>query len=249
MKNELKAASTPVPLAEKSTVNEIRARFDNEVERFSQLETGQQATMDAALVLELVATAATTHLHPGDTILDLGCGAGNFTLRVLQEVSPLVCHLVDLSQPMLERARQRIQAAGTASVIVHQTDLRQLDLAGNSVDCIVAGAVLHHLRAESDWLEVFTRLHQWLKPNGRLYVADLVVCDDPKIQELMWWRFGTHLESIGGVEYRNKVFAYIEKEDSPRSLPFQLGLLHQAGFSQYDVLHRNGTNACYYAVK
>jgi tRNA (cmo5U34)-methyltransferase len=39
----------------KSTVGEIRGRFDHEIERFSNLETGQSATMDAALVLELIA--------------------------------------------------------------------------------------------------------------------------------------------------------------------------------------------------
>ena len=38
----------------KSTVTEIRERFDNEVERFSNLETGQVATMDAKIALELI---------------------------------------------------------------------------------------------------------------------------------------------------------------------------------------------------
>ena len=39
----------------KSSVAEIRARFDNDVERFANLETGQSATVDAPLVLELIA--------------------------------------------------------------------------------------------------------------------------------------------------------------------------------------------------
>ena len=43
----------------KSTVEQIRARFDNDVERFSNLETGQSATIDAPLVLELISQAAT----------------------------------------------------------------------------------------------------------------------------------------------------------------------------------------------
>lgn len=238
-----------VPLAEKSTIEEIRTRFDHEVERFSRLETGQQATIDAPLVLELVAQAAATHLHPGDTILDLGCGAGNFTLRVLQEVRPLDCHLVDLSRPMLDRAKRRIQTAGVESITMYQTDLRQLNLPDASVDCILAAAVLHHLRDECDWAAVFSRLYRWLKPGGRLYVADLVIFDEPAIQRLMWGRFGSHLESIGGSEYRKEVFAYIEKEDSPRSLPFQLNLLRRVGFSSSDVLHRNGVNVCYFAAK
>ncbi len=42
----------------KSTVEEIRHRFDNDVERFSNLETGQTAAMDAAIAMELIARAA-----------------------------------------------------------------------------------------------------------------------------------------------------------------------------------------------
>ena len=236
-------------LQAKSTLEEIRQRFDHELERFSQLEKGQQATVDAPLVLELVAEAAATHLRAGDAILDLGCGAGNFTLRVLQKVNPLVCHLVDLSGPMLERARQRIGSTGTATVHTHHTDLRKLDLPANSVSGILAGASLHHLREEGDWADVFAKLHFWLKPGGRLYVADLVTFDTPEIQHLMWNRYGRYLEGLGGVEYREKVFAYIEKEDSPRSLPFQLDLLRRVGFSRHDVLHRNQVFACYFAAK
>jgi tRNA (cmo5U34)-methyltransferase len=243
------ANAISVPLAEKSTVEEIRTRFDHDVERFSQLQTGQQATIDAPLVLELVAQAAATHLQPGAALLDLGCGAGNFTLRVLQEAGRLNCHLADLSRPMLERAQQRIQAAGAESITVYQTDLRQLEFPDDSLDGILAGAVLHHLRDELDWATVFSRLHRWLKQGGRLYVADLAIFDEPAIQRLMWNRYARHLESIGGPAYRDKVLAYVEKEDSPRSLSFQLELLRRVGFSHFDVLHRNGVNACYFAVK
>ncbi len=48
---------------------------------------------------------------------------------------------------------------------------------------------------------------------------------------------------------REKVFAYVEREDSPRSLAFQFGLLREAGFAAADVLHRNAVFASYYARK
>lgn len=249
MQSNSNAGTFGRPLLEKSSLEEIRERFDHEVERFSQLETGQQAIVDAPLVLELVAKTAAKHLHPESTLLDLGCGAGNFTLRILQEISPLQCHLVDLSRPMLDRARERVEATGATSIHCHQLDLRQLDFESRSFDCIVAGAVLHHLRDEADWMDVFARLYDWLKPGGRLYVADFVIFDVVDVQELMWNRFGQHLETLGGAAYRQKVFNYIDKEDSPRSLPFQFEMLRRSGFRQYDVLHRNGLNVCYFGIK
>jgi len=45
-------------LHKKSSISEIRARFDNDVDRFSDIETGQAATVDAPLAMELITQAA-----------------------------------------------------------------------------------------------------------------------------------------------------------------------------------------------
>src|SRR5262249_10738194 len=64
----------------KSTVDEIRRRFDADVERFSDLETGQSATVDAPLAMALVARAAAATTPHARHVLDVGCGAGNYSL-------------------------------------------------------------------------------------------------------------------------------------------------------------------------
>src|SRR4051812_9124656 len=145
--------------AVKSSVEEIRRRFDNDVERFSNLETGQSATMDAPLVLDLVAEAAAGTTPAARAVLDIGCGAGNYTLRLLRQYagaagandaggSPprIDCTLVDLSRPMLDRAVRRVGPATAGAVTAVQGDVRAIDLAAGSFDVIVAAAVLHHLR-------------------------------------------------------------------------------------------------------
>jgi tRNA (cmo5U34)-methyltransferase len=236
-------------LSEKSSVEQIRAFFDNDVERFSNLETGQRPVPEAVLVLELLAEAVALKLRPGGALLDLGCGAGNYTLRILREVSPLRCHLVDLSRNMLERARSRLEAAGCPPAGVHQTDLRELVMADNSVDCIVAGAVLHHLRDDDDWERTFARLHRWLKPGGRLFVADVTVFDAADMDDWAWKRFASELEAMGGPDYRRKILEHIGEEDSPRSLGFQFGFLRRAGFREFDVLFRKSVSLCYFATK
>ncbi len=233
------------PIAEKSTIEEICERFDADVERFSSLETGQSATMDAPLVLELVAQTAATHVPPGGTALDLGCGAGNFTLRVMQETGPLHCHLADLSRPMLDRAEARTRGHGALGVETYQGELRDLHFADETFDCILAGAVLHHLRDDEDWRSVFAKLRRWLKPGGRLYVADLAIFDSPPLQEMMWARYGEYLSGLGGESHRDKVFAYIDGEDTARSLAWQLEMLRASGFRSWEVLHRIGVFACY----
>src|ERR1017187_7159213 len=100
----------------KSTVTEIRERFDKDVERFSNLETGQSATIDAPLALELIAAAAARTTPHAPALLDVGCGAGNYALKLLQQFPVLDITLVDLSRPMLDRATERVSAVTSGRV-------------------------------------------------------------------------------------------------------------------------------------
>jgi tRNA (cmo5U34)-methyltransferase len=215
------------PLEQKSTVTEICQRFDDDVERFSNLETGQQATIDAPLVMELITRAALACTPRPKTVLDIGCGAGNNTLKLLQYVSPLDCDLVDLSRPMLNRAVERIAAVNTGLIRSFQEDIRSVELPDERYDVILAAAVLHHLRDDQDWEQVFRKLYRLIVPGGSVWITDLVWHEHPGVQRMMWDRYGDYLSALGGNEYRDKVFAYIDKEDSPRPVSYQLDLLRR----------------------
>ncbi len=226
----------------KSTVEEIRARFDGDVERFSNLETGQAATMDAPLAMDLICRAAATATPHARHVVDLGCGAGNYTLKLLQFLPHVSVTLVDLSRPMLDRADQRIAAAsagGARAVKTIQSDVRDLRLAPASCDIILAASVLHHLREESQWRQVFRFCYEALAPGGSFWIFDLIEHTSPGIQAMMREQFGKYLESLKGADYRRHVFDYIEREDTPRPLVSQLELLREAGFSAVEVLHVN----------
>jgi tRNA (cmo5U34)-methyltransferase len=233
----------------KSTVEQIRRRFDQDVERFSDLETGQSATVDAPLALELIAAAAAACTPRAEWLLDIGCGAGNYSLKLLQRLPGLNLTLVDLSAPMLERAVQRLRPETAGEVIPIQADIRQLDLPPESFDIILAAAVFHHLRGDDEWRAVFAKCHLALKPGGSLWISDLVEHDLPPVQAHMWQRYGEYLVGLKGEAYRDHVFAYIEQEDTPRSLVYQLDLLRSVGFSAVEVLHKNGCFAAFGGVK
>ena len=71
----------------------------------------------------------------------------------------------------------------------------------------------------------------------------------PVIHELMWEKYGKCLETLGGKEYRAKVFGYIDKEDSPRSLTYQLKLMREVGFEKVEVLHKSSCFAAFGGIK
>ncbi|WP_114778372.1 class I SAM-dependent methyltransferase [Botryobacter ruber] len=233
----------------KSSVADIRARFDNDVARFANLDTGQQSTIDAPLSLELITEAAKAVNPAATTLLDLGCGAGNYTLKMLQKIPNLHCTLVDLSQPMLDKAKERTAAATTGTVTAIQADMRELELPDEQFDVILAGATLHHLRDDADWERMFNKIYRMLRPGGSFWISDLVAQDSEEINSFIWSRYGEYLEGIGGAAYRQHVLDYIEKEDSPRSVNFQLGLMRQAGFRKVEVLHKNLCFAAFGGIK
>ncbi len=90
----------------KSTVQQIRERFDRDVERFSQLEIGNTAQVDSVLSLELIAEAGAASNPTATSLLDVGCGDGNYSLKALERLPTLTrITVLPLSGPGNETVR------------------------------------------------------------------------------------------------------------------------------------------------
>jgi tRNA (cmo5U34)-methyltransferase len=233
----------------KSTVEQIRARFDEDVERFANLETGQSSTVDAPLALDLITQAAAATNPAAARVLDIGCGAGNYTLKLLGLLPGLDVTLVDLSAPMLERAVQRIGPAAAGQITAVQADIRALALGEARFDIIMAAAVFHHLRSDEEWEAVFAGCYAALAPGGSFWISDLIEHETAPVQGLMWRRYGDYLAGLRDATYRDHVFAYVEQEDSPRPLLYQVDLLRRVGFRTVEILHKNSCFAAFGAIK
>ena len=150
---------------------------------------------------------------------------------------------------MLERAKERVSQETQGEINTFHEDFRTVDLNEENYDVILAAAVLHHLREYEDWKEVFAKIYRLLKPGGSFWVSDLVSHENSNIQTLMWNRYGNYLKTKGGDDYMEKVFNYIDQEDSPRSVVFQLDLMKDSGFKSVDVLHKNSCFSAFGGIK
>ncbi|MES2375150.1 MAG: class I SAM-dependent methyltransferase [Bacteroidota bacterium] len=234
---------------DKATNEEIKNRFDNDVERFSNLDTGQATTIDAPLTMELCTEAAKYINSDAKNLLDIGCGAGNYTLKMLSKISNLNCTLNDLSMPMLERARERVSAETNGEVTIIQDDMRNLDLPDNHFDIVLAAATFHHLRGDADWENVFSKLYKTLKPGGSIWISDLIAHDAEPLKRLFQQRYSDYLDTLGGPVYRQKVLDYVAHEDTPRSVNYQMDLLKKVGFTDVEILHKNSYFAAFGGIK
>ena len=116
-------------------------------------------------------------------------------------------------------------------------------------DIILAAATLHHLRDDDDWELMFGKIYKALKPGGSFWISDFITHNSPTVTKLFEERYGNYLESMGGKEYQKKVLDYVNFEDTPRSLNYQLKLLAKVRFTNLDVLHKNLCFAAFGAVK
>lgn len=238
-----------MPPRRKSSVEEIRQKFDTETDRYDSLETGQLSAVDSKLAMSLVAEAVAVTTPHATQLLDVGCGGGNYTLKLLERLPGLNVMLVDLSRAMLDRAVERVRTATSGSVEAIQADIREVELGEGRFDIVIASAVLHHLRADEEWQTVFQKLHDALRPRGSFWIFDIVESPLPELQAIHWRRYGDYLIAAGGERFRDELYERILEEDTPRSVPFQLDLLHKVGFSEVELLHKNSCYAAFGAVK
>lgn len=233
----------------KSSPEAIRENFDQQVERFSNIETGQTTAIDSPLCMELIARSAAL-LNPDATkIMDLGCGGGNYAVKVTSFLPNVDCTLIDLSANMLAKAEQRVLENITGTVTTIQGDYREIQLDENAYDVITAGTTLHHLREDSEWNFVFTRIFKALKKGGTLWINDIVIGETDEINQMMLDGWLSILRKQVSPDEIEMFMGRYESEDTPRTLSYQLKLMENAGFSKTIVLHKHFNFAAFGAIK
>jgi arsenite methyltransferase len=136
---------------------------------------------------------AFSEIRPGEVVLDLGSGAGIDLLLAAKKVGPTGRVIgVDMTDEMIDRARQNIAAAGLDNVEVRKGVIEELPVEPSSVDWVISNCVIN-LSPEKG--RVFREIARVLKPGGRMRVSDIVVEELPD-----WARQSASLYSacIGG---------------------------------------------------
>jgi demethylmenaquinone methyltransferase/2-methoxy-6-polyprenyl-1,4-benzoquinol methylase len=226
------------------TINDNRKspEFAGQVNRMFDRVAGNYDALNSVMTAGLhhrwrQRAAARTELGPGDSALDVCCGTGDLALELAGRVGP-EGHVIgcDFSEPMLDLAREKTAARGTAAARFEWADALQLPYDAARFDAVTVGFGVRNLADLDRGLREMGRV---LKPGGRLVILEITQPTRPPLSTFYSLWFDRIVPLLGAFSSEPEAYSYLP--ESVRSFPSPLGLAEKmdaAGFEcvRYTVL-------------
>lgn len=179
-------------------------------------------------------------IKPGDTVVDLACGPAN-QLAMVARLNPDIQFIgVDLSLPMLERARELVERQGLKNVSFRHGDITDLSsFADKSVDAVMSTMALHHLPTVDMLGQTYSEVARILKEGGGVYMADFGRLKRPKSIAYFANQYVDKQPKLFTEDYYNSLCAAFTPEDfsdATRALQGRARIYKTAGLAYMVVL-------------
>ena len=165
------AAGKPLPVAAACCGTSGLASFAE-----GGYETMEGYARDADLSLGCGIPTAFASLSPGETVVDLGSGAGNDAFIAARAVGPGGRVIgVDMTPEMVAKAKANAETLGARNVDFRLGEIEALPIDSATADAVISNCVLNLVPNKK---KAFSEIHRILKPSGRFIVSDVVLEGD-----------------------------------------------------------------------
>ena len=223
---------------------DLKKHFNDEAQSFDQRIQKNIPCYDEMLTA-LINAIPDNKENP--KVLDLGCGTGNITKRVMERFPHARVTCLDLSENMIEIAKQKLSDYNAIEYVIGDFTQMQSD---EKYDAIISSLALHHIPTDEQKEQMYKSIYESLENGGVFYNADVIKANSPYNQQLYdqiaiddMMKNGLTDEQID--QHKQKRDA----NDIPTTLINHVKMLEKVGFVQIDVIWKYYSNAVYGGVK
>jgi tRNA (cmo5U34)-methyltransferase len=226
-------------------VDRIRQHFEEEAREYDDIIL--KLIPHYPQMLDALVSAIPFDASEPIRVIDLGCGTGTISQRVLAAFPNTHVTCLDLVENMVEMAKVKLAQHPHVRYLVSDFSTLAFDA---QYDVAVSSLALHHLVTDEDKQGFYHQIYEALAPGGVFYNADVVLGSSDALQAMYMQKWQTFmLQNISQDEMENTWLPKYYDEDRPAELTGHLAWLAEVGFADVDVVWKYYNYAVYGGTK
>lgn len=224
----------------KKRFKEIKEHFEKEAAIFDKLFFKVAPHYEE--MLQALVDALPFHKKDKLEIVDLGCGTGNLTQKLVSVYPNAHITCLDMAENMLRLAKAKLKQI--PNIDFWLGDIRDFDYR-KKYDAILSSLVLHHIEGK-DKPRFYRKLYHSLAGGGVFFNIDIFLSSSSYLQKLHMDKWKLFMKANGlPVRKINEMIARHHQEDRPVVFEDELFIMRKAGFKSVDVVLKYYNFAAY----
>ena len=221
-------------------MNDLKKHFNQEAEAFDK-QVLKNIPKYPEMLTALINAIPDKKEKP--KILDLGCGPGNITKKVLERYPQAEITCLDLSENMIEIAKEKLSEYKTIKYIVG--DFTKTDIT-EKYDAIISSLALHHIPTDEEKQEMYKAIYEALTDEGVFYNADVILGNSTYNEKLNNTVATQDMKKVGVTQ--EEINTHKQKRDDndiPTTVYNHIQMLEKVGFKEIDIIWKYYANVVY----